>query len=83
MSCMFILENMTDDFNTYGLHNLGKILTGYELVEEVATIVTSQTKIYNQLLAFLYPNLKVKDYYNDIKVMLIIWMNQIMLKNFA
>ena len=60
------LENMTDDFNTYGLHNLGKILTGFELSEEVATIVASQTRIYNQLLEFLYPNLKGKDFFTDI-----------------
>ena len=43
---------MEDDFNTYGLHHLGKILSGYELSEEVITIVTSQTKIYDQLLEF-------------------------------
>ena len=61
------LENMTDDFNTYGLHVLGKVLTGYELVEEVVTIVTSHTKIYDQILALLYPNLTGKSYYNDIR----------------
>ena len=60
------LENMTDDFNTYGLHTIGKILTGYELVQEVSTIVSSQTKVYNQILEYLYPNLKGKDYYRDI-----------------
>ena len=60
------LENMTDDFNTYGLHTIGKILTGYELVQEVSTIVASQTRIYNQILEYLFPELKGKDYYNDI-----------------
>ena len=60
------LEDMSDDFNTYGLHTLGKILTGYELVQEVATIVASQTKVYNDILHHLYPNLANKDYYKDI-----------------
>ena len=61
------LENMTDDFNTYGLHVLGKILTGEELVEEVVTITTSHTKMYNELLALLYPDLAGKSYYEDIR----------------
>ena len=60
------LEDMSDDFNTYGLHTLGKILTGYELVQEVATIVASQTKVYNDILHHLYPNLANKDSYKDI-----------------
>ena len=60
------LEDISDDFNTYGLHNIGKVLTGYELVQEVATIVASQTKVYNQLLHFLYPELAGKDYFKDI-----------------
>lgn len=61
------LENMEDDFMTYGLHTLGKVLTGEELSGEVVTIVTSQTKIYNQIMEFLYPNLKDKDFYKDIQ----------------
>lgn len=61
------LDSMEDDFNTYGLHTLGKILTGYELAEEVVTIVTSQTKIYNQLVEFLYPNLTGLSFYNDLQ----------------
>ena len=61
------LENMGDDFMTYGLHTIGKILTGEELSGEVVTIVTSQTKIYNQIMEFLYPNLKGKDFYKDIQ----------------
>lgn len=61
------LESMEDDFMTYGLHTLGKVLTGDELAEEVITITTSQTKIYNQILEFLYPELKGKDYYNDVQ----------------
>lgn len=61
------LENMADDLMTYGLHTLGKVLTGEELSEEVITIVSSQTKIYNQIMEFLYPNLKGKDFYKDVQ----------------
>ncbi len=61
------LDDMEDDFNTFGLHHLGKILTGYELGEEVITIATSQTKIYDQLLGFLYPKLKDLKFYDDIQ----------------
>ena len=60
------LEGMSDDFNTFGLHNIGKILTGYELIQETAAIVSSQTKIYNQILHHLYPDLANKDYFRDI-----------------
>ena len=48
------LEDMGDDFNTYGLHHLGKILTGMELAEEVVNIVSSQTSVHNQILRLLY-----------------------------
>ena len=61
------LDKMEDDFNTYGLHTIGKILEGYELSEEVITVVSSQTKIYDQLLAFLYPELSGLKYYDDIQ----------------
>lgn len=61
------LEAMEDDFITYGLHTLGKILTGEELVEEVITITTSQTKIYNQIMEFLYPEFAGKSFYDDIQ----------------
>ncbi len=61
------LDSMEDDFNTFGLHTLGKVLTGYELTEEVITIVTSQTKIYNQLIEFLYPELVELDFYKDMQ----------------
>ena len=61
------LDDMEVDFNTFGLHYLGKVLEGYELAEEVITIVTSQTKIYDQLLEFLYPQLKGLKFYDDIQ----------------
>ncbi|WP_368660128.1 cobaltochelatase subunit CobN [Methanobrevibacter sp.] len=60
------LESMGDDFITYGLHSLGKILTGNELVEEVVTITISQTKIYNYIMEFLYPQFKGMNFYSDI-----------------
>ena len=61
------LEDMEDDFITYGLHTLGKVLTGNELIEEVITITTSQTKIYDYIAEFLYPELKGKRFYDDIQ----------------
>ncbi len=61
------LDMMENDFNTYGLHTLGKILAGYELSEELITIVTSQTKIYNQLVELLYPDLKGLSFYKDMQ----------------
>ena len=61
------LESMEDDFYTYGLHNIGKILTGYELVEEVITVTTSQTSIYNHILAHFFPDLENMSFYDDIR----------------
>ncbi|WP_407421875.1 cobaltochelatase subunit CobN [Methanobrevibacter sp.] len=61
------LESMEDDLMTYGLHTLGKILTGEELTEEVITITTSQTRIYNHIMEFLYPELTGKNYYEDVQ----------------
>lgn len=57
------LDGMEDDFYTYGLHYLGKVLTGTELIEEVITVTTSQTKIYEYILHHLYPNLADQSYY--------------------
>lgn len=61
------LDDMQNDFNTYGLHTIGKILSGEELIEEVITIITSRTTVYNHILHMIYPNLKDKNYYNDIR----------------
>ncbi len=61
------LEAMEDDFITYGLHTLGKILAGEELTEEVITITTSQTKIYDQIMELLYPAFAGKSFYDDIQ----------------
>ena len=60
------LDSMEDDFYTYGLHNLGKILSGEELIEEVITVTTSQTKIHDYILAHFYPSLAGKSYFDDI-----------------
>ena len=61
------LDSMEDDFYTHGLHHLGKILAGYELIEEVITVTTSQTSIYNHLIGFFYPNLAGLNYYEDVR----------------
>ena len=61
------LDSMQDDFYTYGLHHLGKVLTGYELIEEVITVTTSQTRIYNHILAHFYPDLENMSFYDDIR----------------
>ena len=51
---------MAEDFNTFGLHTLGKVLNGTELVEEVITITTSRTDVYTQILHHIYPELKIR-----------------------
>ena len=61
------LEGMDEDFFTYGLHSLGKVLSGYELAEEVITVTTSQTRIYNHILAHFYPDLANMNFYDDIR----------------
>ena len=61
------LEGMQDDFYTYGLHHLGKVLEGYELIEEVITVTTSQTTIYNHILAHFFPELDGMNFYEDIR----------------
>lgn len=61
------LDSMEEDFNTFGLHTIGKVLNGTELIEEVITITTSRTEVYTQILHHLYPELKNKDFYDDIK----------------
>ena len=61
------LDSMEDDFYTYGLHHLGKVLTGYELIEEVITVTTSQTSIYNHILAHFYPSLENMSFYDNIR----------------
>jgi cobaltochelatase CobN len=61
------LESMEDDFYTYGLHTLGKILTGDELIKEVITVTTSQTSIYNHIMTHFFPELKNLSFYDDVR----------------
>lgn len=59
------LENLDNDLITYGLHNLGKILEGDELLEEVNTISSSRTLILDNIKKRLYPDISL-DYYTMI-----------------
>lgn len=61
------LDELENDFNTLGLHTIGKILSGEELVEETNTIVSSKTNIYNNVMVFLYPELSGLNYYEDLR----------------
>ena len=76
------LEDMDNDFITYGLHTLGKILSGEELVEEVVTITSSQTKVYNYIMEFLYPELIGKNFYDDVDGNLSLLTEYAAIKNF-
>lgn len=60
------LEDLDNDIITFGLHSLGYVLTGDEMVQEVITIVSSKTHIYNYIKNMLYPEYKDIDY-NDMK----------------
>lgn len=60
------LDDLQSDTITYGVHSLGKVLTGYELIQEIITITSSQTDIYTEILHKLYPNLSKLDFYKDI-----------------
>ncbi|MDO5848036.1 MAG: cobaltochelatase subunit CobN [Methanobrevibacter sp.] len=61
------LDDMENDFNPFGLHTLGHVLSGENLVEEVKTIVTSQTNVYDHILSYLFPELAGLRYYDDIR----------------
>jgi len=57
------LHEIENDIIPLGLHSLGKVLTGDELVEGVFTIVASMTRIMDHMKTVLYPSLSV-DYYD-------------------
>lgn len=57
------LDDLENDLITYGLHTIGKVLTGEELIQEIITITTSKTNVYNDILHYLYPELSHLDYY--------------------
>lgn len=61
------LDDLENDFNALGLHTLGHILSGEELIEEVITIVSSQTLVYNNIAKFLFKEFENLNYYEDIK----------------
>lgn len=61
------LDDLANDFNPLGLHTLGHVLKGEELIEEVITIVSSQTSVYNNISEFLFKEFKGLDYYEDIR----------------
>lgn len=59
----FMLHEIENDIIPLGLHTIGKILTGDELVEEVFTISSSMSSINNHMKNVLYPEITV-DYYD-------------------
>ena len=56
------LHEIENDVIPLGLHTLGKVLTGDELVEEVFTIALSMTKITEHMKIVLYPSISVNYY---------------------
>ena len=64
-----LLHEIEKDIIPLGLHSLGKVLTGDELVEEVFTIVSSMTDIMDHMKTELYPGITVS-YYDMNKVTL-------------
>jgi cobaltochelatase CobN len=56
------LHEIEDDIIPLGLHSLGKVLTGEELVEEVFTISSSMTSITDHMKAVLYPKINLGYY---------------------
>ncbi len=60
------LDDLENDLITIGLHTIGKVLTGEELIQEIITITTAKTNVYTDILHYLYPELNNLDYY-DIK----------------
>ncbi len=53
------LHEIENDIIPLGLHSLGKILTGDELVEEVFTISASMTNILDHMKTILYPAITI------------------------
>jgi len=56
------LHEIENDVIPLGLHTLGKVLAGDELVEEVFTIALSMTKITEHMKTVLYPSISVNYY---------------------
>ncbi len=51
------LHEIEHDIIPLGLHSLGRVLTGEELVEEVLTIASSRTELLENIRRTLYPDL--------------------------
>ncbi|KZX14395.1 cobaltochelatase subunit CobN [Methanobrevibacter curvatus] len=60
-----LLEDLQNDVITLGLHSLGYILTGTALVNETITIVSSKTKVYDEIKNYLYPSLHNLSYHEN------------------
>jgi len=58
-----MLHEIENDVIPLGLHTLGEVLTGDELVQEVFTISSSMTQITNHMKNVLYPAITA-DYYD-------------------
>lgn len=59
-----LLEGLDNDIITIGLHTLGYVLTGDEMIQGVITIVSSKSSIYDNIKELLYPNLRNVKYYD-------------------
>ncbi|WP_287382415.1 cobaltochelatase subunit CobN [Methanobacterium sp.] len=58
------LHEIENDVIPLGLHSLGQVLTGEELVEEIFTIASSMTHIMDHMKTLLYPAITVS--YTDL-----------------
>lgn len=56
------LHEIKNDIIPLGLHSLGRVLTGDELVEAVFTIAASRTKITDNMKTVLYPAITIGYY---------------------
>lgn len=56
------LHEIKNDIIPLGLHSLGRVLTGNELVEGVFTIAASMTKITDNMKTMLYPTITLGYY---------------------
>lgn len=65
-----LLDNMQNDMITYGLHTLGYVWNGTELIDGVIAIVASKTEVYNDIRDFLFNGTAAQSYLDDYYVML-------------
>ena len=56
------LHEIENDVIPLGLHSLGQVLTGDELVEEIFTIASSMTQIMDHMKTLLYPAITLSYY---------------------